>query len=76
MDKEMWKDVTNEFIRSELGVQMTPSALALRHDLGAAKQEASNGRESLRVIYSLFSGQGTAAGMRLSLPRLSLMHVD
>lgn len=63
MDKEMWKDVTNEFIRSELGVQMAPSALALRPDLGAGKQEASNGRESLRVIYSLFSGQGIAAGM-------------
>lgn len=64
MDKEMWKDVTNEFIRSELGVQMAPSALALRPDLGAGKQEPSNGRESLRVIYSLFSGQGTAAGMK------------
>lgn len=61
MDKEMWKDVTNEFIRAELGVQMTSPALALRPDLGAAKSEPSNGRESLRVMYSLFSGQGTAS---------------
>jgi hypothetical protein len=65
MDKEMWKDVVNEFIRTELGVQMsTPAALALRPDLvpASATQETANGRESLRVLYSLFSGQGTAAG--------------
>lgn len=66
LDKEMWKDVTNEFIRAELGVHINaPSPLALRRDLtsGTSTQESSNGRESLRVAYSLFSGQGTAAGM-------------
>lgn len=67
MDKEIWKDVVNEFIRSELGVPVNiPSPLALRRDLApsSSTQEASNGRESLRVVYSLFSGQGTAAGTR------------
>lgn len=65
MEKEMWKDVVNEFIRTELGVQMnTPTTLAPRHELVPvpAMQETTNGRESLRVLYSLFSGQGTAAG--------------
>ncbi|KAF9518189.1 hypothetical protein BS47DRAFT_324942 [Hydnum rufescens UP504] len=54
LDKDAWKDATNEFIRSELGVQST--AASLRSD-GTNSQSVSNGRESLRVAYSLFSGQ-------------------
>jgi hypothetical protein len=67
MDKEVWKDVVNEFLRTELGVQMNnPAAPALRPDLlpAPAMQGSVNGRESMRVLYSLFSGQGTAAGAR------------
>jgi Sec23-binding domain of Sec16 len=61
LDKDAWKDATNEFIRSELGVQTTAAA-SLRSD-GANSQSVSNGRESLRVAYSLFSGQGTTSSM-------------
>jgi COPII coat assembly protein SEC16 len=46
VDKETWKEVVNDFVRSELG----------------AREEKSNGREALRVAYSLFAGQGAAAG--------------
>ncbi len=52
LDKEMWKDVTNEFIRSELGTTA-----------GTEHARGSNGRESIRVAYSLFSGQGPASGL-------------
>ena len=61
LDKDAWKDATNEFIRHELSVQ-TSAATSLRPG-GADSQSASNGRESLRVAYSLFSGQGAASGM-------------
>ena len=67
MDKEVWKDVVNEFIHTELGVQVNnPAAPALRSDFVPASpvQGSGNGRESMRVLYSLFSGQGTAAGAR------------
>jgi len=60
MDKEVWKDVVNEFIRTELGVQMNDPAAPLVP--ASAVQGSGNGRESMRVLYSLFSGQGTAAG--------------
>lgn len=51
MDKDAWKEVANEFIKSELGVQV-----------GQSNAKLVNGRESLRVAYSLFAGQGAAAG--------------
>ncbi|KAG9002395.1 hypothetical protein FRB93_011512 [Tulasnella sp. JGI-2019a] len=56
MDKDAWKEVASEFIRTELGVDATRAAV-----------DPSNGRESLRVAYSLFAGQGAAAGMIISL---------
>lgn len=71
IDKEMRKDVVNEFIRTELGIQTsTSAALTLRPDLvsASATQETTNGRESLRVLYSLFCGQGTAAGTKRGVP--------
>lgn len=58
MDKESWKEVVGEFIRTELGV-----------DAVRAKSEPSNGRESLRVAYSLFAGHGAAAGTCLTFIR-------
>ncbi|CAJ0846909.1 12758_t:CDS:10, partial [Entrophospora sp. SA101] len=48
VNKDTWKDVVNGFIRHEMGGQM-----------GDAFQ--SNGRESLRVLYSLFAGNGPNA---------------
>ena len=51
IDKDAWKEVVNEFLKSELGAQDTSHSMPLM-----------NGREGLRVAYSLFSGQGAAAG--------------
>lgn len=63
VDKEAWKEVVNEFLKAELGVhenlrRVTPHA----HGKGATPQQ-TNGREWLRVTYSVFSGQGPSAGM-------------
>lgn len=65
IDKEAWKEAVNEFIKADLGVKGEANfALPGRND-----SPATNGRESLRMAYSLFSGQGAAAGMSpLSLP--------
>jgi hypothetical protein len=61
VDKEAFKEVASEFIRSELGAHPQSSHQTslngVTHDLSV-----SNGREPLRVAYSLFSGQGAAAG--------------
>ncbi len=59
IDKEAWKEVVNEFVRAEMASN-SPS-------LGAASSAeshaiAANGREPLRVAYSLFAGHGSAAG--------------
>ena len=48
IDKDAWKEVVSEFLKSELGTQDSIPLM--------------NGREGLRVAYSLFSGQGSAAG--------------
>jgi hypothetical protein len=54
IDKEAWKEVVNDFLKNELSPKDLPST-----------DKLANGRECLRVAYSLFSGQGAAAGMRL-----------
>lgn len=61
LDKDAWREVVTEFIRTELGV-----------DAARAAFDPSNGRESLRVAYSLFSGQGAAAGKRCTCPVMRL----
>lgn len=58
IDKDSWKEVVNEFLKTELGASVTALPLVKN----APGQAAVNGRESLRVAYSLFSGQGAAAG--------------
>lgn len=59
MDKEAWKEVVSEFVKTELGV-----------DNSKSPSETSNGRESLRVAYGLFAGEGAAASK--SLPSMLL----
>jgi hypothetical protein len=60
IDKEAWKDVVSEFLKGELGVHDAQrTALVGR---GREPVPPSNGREWLRVVYSLFSGQGPTAG--------------
>jgi hypothetical protein len=58
IDKEAWKEVINEFLRSELGTKEDIGSESLT-SLG---NEPQRGRESLRVAYSLFSGQGALSG--------------
>lgn len=55
IDKEAWKEVVNDFLNNELRPK----------DLASGTDKATNGRECLRVAYSLFSGQGAAAGTSL-----------
>jgi hypothetical protein len=59
IDKDAWKEVVNEFLKSELGTSAAASVLMTQN---SGSQTSANGRESLRVAYSLFSGQGAAAG--------------
>ncbi|KAG8746947.1 Protein transport protein Sec16A [Ceratobasidium sp. 414] len=65
LDKEAWKEVVNEFIRAELGVrtdQKKPAPFG-------GDPSVANGREPLRVAYSLFAGQGAAAMQELLPPK-------
>ncbi len=67
MNKDAWKEVVSEFIRSELGVKTdNANAFALPGRPGS-QPSSVNGREGLRVAYSLFSGQGPVAGKSSSM---------
>ncbi|CAE6505820.1 unnamed protein product [Rhizoctonia solani] len=71
LDKEAWKEVVNEFIRSELGVrtdQKRPAPFG-------GDPSVANGREPLRVAYSLFAGHGPASIQEL-LPPKNLARTD
>ncbi|KAF8212186.1 Sec23-binding domain of Sec16-domain-containing protein [Mycena galopus ATCC 62051] len=58
VDRDAWKETVNEFLRTELGAKTSL--------LGAdASQPPTNGREGLRVAYSLYSGQGSASVQEL-----------
>ena len=56
IDKEAWKEVVNEFIRSEL------SAQGVADSTGPDATASGAGREPLKVAYSLYSGQGATSG--------------
>jgi hypothetical protein len=56
IDKEAWKEVVNEFIRSELSTQ------GVADSTGPDATALDTGREPLKVAYSLYSGQGAASG--------------
>ena len=62
VDKEAWKEVVNEFLKAELGVHQTLQHANLHVNGKGATSQSTNGREWLRVTYSVFSGQGPAAG--------------
>jgi hypothetical protein len=62
IDKEAWKEVVNEFLRTELGVKDDERRLPAMSRSNEPPPPTTNGREWLRVAYSLFSGQGPAAG--------------
>ena len=69
-DRDAWQEVVKEFIRAELGSQEAgddkPRPTGPRR--GSLPTPTSNGRESLRVAYSLFAGQGAASGAYIYLP--------
>ncbi|KAI0720998.1 Sec23-binding domain of Sec16-domain-containing protein [Cerioporus squamosus] len=65
VDKECWKEVVTEWIRAELVT-----------DTMSAQGEVTNGREPLRVAYSLFGGNGAAAVQELVHPKALLQHVQ
>jgi hypothetical protein len=57
IDKEAWKEVVKEFVRTELGNPTSTSALSSGDEHG----KSSNGREPLRVAYNFFAGHGAGA---------------
>ncbi|KDQ33307.1 hypothetical protein PLEOSDRAFT_1033736 [Pleurotus ostreatus PC15] len=62
IDKESWKEAVNEFLKVELASKVVNGTAPSMH---ASSRQSNHGREALRVAYSLFSGQGAAAGMLL-----------
>jgi hypothetical protein len=70
IDKDSWKEVVNDFIRTELGIKddvgLSPSTTFSGDPVAGSK----GNWDSLRVAYSLFSGQGAASG-RQHLPIVS-----
>ena len=61
IDKEAWKEVVNEFVRSEL---TSKDSGVLKGTIGSMVETKAiaTGREPLRVAYSLFAGHGPASG--------------
>ncbi|KAI0636872.1 Sec23-binding domain of Sec16-domain-containing protein [Trametes polyzona] len=63
IDKETWKEVVTEWIRAELA-----------KGSGQAQGDATEGREALRVAYSLFGGNGAASVQELVAPSSLIQH--
>ncbi|KAF8503540.1 Sec23-binding domain of Sec16-domain-containing protein [Russula emetica] len=68
IDKEAWKEVVNEFIRSELNTRGVTDSISPDATASGA------GREPLKVAYSLYSGQG-AASIQALVPPTSLLKI-
>jgi hypothetical protein len=62
IDKEAWQEVVNEFVRTELGRKLDVVHNSAFGHGPAGDSSITNGRESLRIAYSMFSGQGAASG--------------
>ncbi|TFK29953.1 hypothetical protein FA15DRAFT_752087 [Coprinopsis marcescibilis] len=71
IDKEAWKDVVNEFIQTELGNFDQGPHSSAPLGVGNPSQRTTSGRDSLRVAYRFFSGQGPTAVQEL-IPKQSL----
>ena len=64
IDKDAWKEVVNEFIKAEMGPKDAAVPSAAQSSRGKESlASVFSGRESLRVAYSLFAGQGAASGL-------------
>lgn len=66
IDKDTWKEVVTEFVRTELTTNRHVSSVA------EESRATPNGREPLRVAYSLFAGQGPVSS-RLNNARFKLV---
>ncbi|KAJ7155946.1 Sec23-binding domain of Sec16-domain-containing protein [Mycena crocata] len=64
IDRDAWKETVNEFLRTELGAKDTRYRATLAPGADTT-QSLTNGREALRVAYSLYSGQGSASVQEL-----------
>lgn len=58
IDRDAWQEAVKEFIRVELGSEDSQDAKTGPNE--------SKSRESLKVAYSLFAGQGAASGITLA----------
>ncbi|KAJ3551916.1 hypothetical protein NM688_g4435 [Phlebia brevispora] len=67
IDKEAWKEVVTEFVRTELAGQ-EGALVSSAGSLGEG-QVVATGREPLKVAYSLFAGHGSAAVQELLPPK-------
>ncbi|OSX65080.1 hypothetical protein POSPLADRAFT_1135296, partial [Postia placenta MAD-698-R-SB12] len=63
IDKDTWKEVVTEFVRTELTTNRHVSSVA------EGSRATPNGREPLRVAYSLFAGQGPVSIQELVHPK-------
>ncbi|KAJ7285815.1 Sec23-binding domain of Sec16-domain-containing protein [Mycena rebaudengoi] len=59
IDRDAWKETVNEFLRTELGAKDNRARGPA--SLQTTESSLTNGREGLRVAYSLYSGQGSAS---------------
>ncbi|TFK54858.1 hypothetical protein OE88DRAFT_1732154 [Heliocybe sulcata] len=66
VDKEAWKEVVHEFLRTELGYKADSS----QGSSPVNGKAADPGRTSLRVAYSLFAGEGAASVQEMVPPKL------
>jgi len=68
-DRDAWQEVVKEFIRAELGSKEVRDDKPKPSDprRGPLPTTTSNGRESLRVAYGLFAGQGATSGIYIYL---------
>jgi len=64
IDRDAWQEVAKEFIRAELGSKDVKDSGTRPNDPRRdSLPTPTDGRESLRVAYSLFAGQGAASGI-------------
>ncbi|EIW59984.1 uncharacterized protein TRAVEDRAFT_45241 [Trametes versicolor FP-101664 SS1] len=63
IDKDTWKEVVTEWVRAELA-----------NGLGHTQGDPSEGREALRVAYSLYGGNGAASVQELVAPSSLIQH--
>lgn len=62
IDKDAFREVVSEFIKSELSMRENKAAMSPPSSTRLDTRGAINGRECLRLAYSVYSGQTATAG--------------